>query len=103
MDSKEKDKGNQRLTLHIHLKPTHLIALLGHLGLQALDLFLALTDLRGEPGGHALGCNLQVPLPLKLILEVVDPLLRVGTLLVSQVNPHAELLYGPEQIIPLLL
>jgi len=32
--------------------------MLGHLDLQALDLFLALTDLHGEPGGHALGCNL---------------------------------------------
>ena len=63
---------------------------------------MALTDLHGEPGGHALSCNLQVPLPLKLILEVVDPLLRVTVLLVSHVNPHAELLYGLEQIVPLL-
>ena len=62
-----------------------------------------LTDLHGEPGEHALGCNLQVPLPLKLILEVVDPLLSVDMLLASQVNPCVELLYGPEQIIPLLL
>ena len=61
---------------------------------------MALTDL---PGGHALGYNLQVPLPLKLILEVVDPLLSVDMLLASQVNPCVELLYGPEQIIPLLL
>ena len=63
---------------------------------------MALTDLHGEPGRHALGYNLQVPLLLKLILEVVDPLLSVGALLASQVNPRAELLYGPEQIVPLL-
>ena len=67
------------------------------------DLFLALTDLHGELDGHALGCNLSVPLPLKLILEVVGPLLSDGTLLVSQVNPYAELLYGSEQIVQLLL
>ena len=103
MDSREKDnKGNRRLTIHIHLKLAHLIVLSSHLGLLALDLFLALTDLRGEPGGHALGHNLQVPLPLKLILEAVDPLLSVCALLASQVNPHAELLYGLEQIVPLL-
>ena len=64
---------------------------------------MTLTDLRGEPGGHTLGYNLQVPLPLKLILEVVDLLLRVSALLASQVIPHAELLYSPKQIIPLLL
>ena len=46
-----------------------------------------------------LGCDLQVPLPLKLIIEVVDPLLSIGALLASQVNPCAELLYGPEQIV----
>ena len=63
---------------------------------------MVLTDLRDELGGHALSCNLQVPLPLKLILEVVDPLLSVGALLASQLNPCAELLYGPEQIVPLL-
>ena len=96
MDSREKgNKGNQRLIVHIRPKLAHLIVLSGHLSLQALDLFLALTDLHGEPGRHALGCNLQVPLPLKLILEVVDPLLSVDALLVSQVNPHVELLYGP--------
>ena len=61
-----------------------------------------LTDLCGESSRHALGCNLQLPLPLKLILEVVDPLLSVDTLLVSEVNPRAELLYGPEQIVLLL-
>ena len=61
----------------------HLIVLSGHLGLQASDLFLALTDLRSEPDAHALSCNLQVPLPLKLILEVVDPLLSVSALLVT--------------------
>ena len=84
MDSREKDnKGNQRLTVHIRPKPVHLIALPGHLGLQARGLFLALTDLRSEPGGHALGYNLQVPLKLKLILEVVDPLLSVSVLLAS--------------------
>ena len=84
MDSREKDnKGNQRLTMHICPKPAHLIVLLGHLSLQALDLFLALTDNHGEPSGHALDYNLQVPLPMKLILEVVDPLLSVSALLVS--------------------
>ena len=84
MDSREKDNmGNRELTVHVHPKPTHLIALPGHLGLQASDLFLALTDLRSEPDAHALSCNLQVPLPLKLILKVVDPLLTIGALLVS--------------------
>ena len=103
MDSREKDnKGNQRLTIHIHPKLAHLIALLGHLNLHASDLFLVLTDIRGEPGGHALGCNLQVPLPLKLTLEVVDPLLSVGTLLASHLSACAELLYGPKLIILLL-
>ena len=57
---------------------------------------MALTDLHDEPIGHVLGCNLQVPLPLKLILEVVDPLLSVDALLASQVNPYAELLYSPK-------
>ena len=59
MDSREKDnKGNQRLTIHVCPKPAHLITLPGHLGLQASDLFLALTDPHGEPSGHALGYNL---------------------------------------------
>ena len=74
MDFGEKDsKGNQRITIHIYPKPAHLITLPSHLGLQApdlflallalsshlgLDRFLALTDLRGEPGGHALNRNL---------------------------------------------
>ena len=59
MDSREKDnKGNQKLTVHVRLKPTQLIMLLGHLGLQVPDLFLELTDLRGELGKHALGHNL---------------------------------------------
>ena len=103
MDSREKDnKGNRRLTVHICPKLAHLITLPGHLGLQVLDLFLALTDLRGEPSGHAFGCNLQVSLPLNLILEVVDPLLSDGALLVSQVNPRVELLYGLEQVVLLL-
>ena len=57
---------------------------------------MALTDLRGEAGRHALDCNLQVPLPLKLILEVDDALLSVGALLAIWVNPYAELLYGLE-------
>jgi len=61
----------------------HLITLSGHLGLQASDLLLALTDLHGEPGEHALGCNLQVPLPLKCTLDVVGPLLGDGMLLAS--------------------
>ena len=63
---------------------------------------MALIDLHGEHGGHSLSCNLQVPLPLKLTLEVVDLLLSIGALLVSHLSPHAELLYSPEQIIPLL-
>ena len=104
MDSREKDnKGNRRLTIHVRPTPTHLIALMGHLSLQALDLFLVLIDLHGEPSGHALGYNLQVPLPLNLTLEVVDPLLSVGALLASQLSPRVELLYGPEQVIPLPL
>ena len=58
-DSREKDnKGNRRLTVHVCPKPAHLITLLGHLGLQVSYLFLALTDLHGEPGGHTLSCNL---------------------------------------------
>ena len=80
----------------------HLITLSGHLGLQASDLLLALTDLHGEPGRHALGCNLQVPLPLKLTLEVVEPLLSVRALLASQLSPRAALLYGPEKVIQFL-
>ena len=67
-----------------------------------LDIFLALTDLCGEPGGHTLSCNLHIPLSLKFILEVVDPLLSIGALLASQVDTHVELLYSPEQIISLL-
>ena len=96
------NKRNRRLTVHIRSKPTHLIALPGHLDLQVPDLLLALPDLRGEPGGHALGCNLQVPLPPKLILEVANPLLSDGALLASQLSPYVELLHGPEQIISLL-
>ena len=44
---------------------------------------MALTDLHGEPSGHAIDCNLKVPLLLKLILEVADPLLSIGALLAS--------------------
>ena len=103
MDSREKDnKGNRRLTVHVRPKLAHLITLSGHLGLQVSNLFLVLTDLHGEPNGHTLSRNLQVALPLKLILEVVDLLLSVGALLVSLVNPHAEPLYSTEQIIWLL-
>ena len=59
MDCREKDnKGNRRLTIHVCPKLAYLIELLGHLDLQASDLFLALTDLCGKPGGHALGYNL---------------------------------------------
>ena len=59
MDSREKDnKGNQGLTVHVRPKPAHLITLPGHLGLQAPNLLLALPNLHGEPGEHALGCNL---------------------------------------------
>ena len=68
MDSREKDKGNWRLTIHVRPKLAHLIVLPGHLGLQEQNLFLALTDLHGEPDGHTLGCNLHVPLPLKHIV-----------------------------------
>ena len=60
MDSREKDnKGNWRITVHIHPKLAHLIALSDHLGLQVPDLFLAWTDLRAEPSGHAIGCNFR--------------------------------------------
>ena len=76
--------------------------LLGLLGFQALNLFLTLTDLHDEPSGHALDLNLQVPLPLKLTLKEVDPLLGVGVLLASQVMLCAEPLYGSMQIVPLL-
>ena len=72
------------------------------LPLQAPYLFLALINLRGEPSGHALGRNLQVLVPLKLTLEVVDPLLGVDALMVSQVMLRAELLYGLKQVILLL-
>ena len=103
MDSREKDnKGNRRLTIHVRPMPTPLIASLEHLGLQVLDLFLALSDLRGKPGRHDFGHNLQVSLPLKLTLEEVDPLLGIGVLLASQVTLCVEPLYGLEQIIPLL-
>ena len=63
------------------------------------DLFLALTDLHGELGEHALDQNLQVPLPLKLTLEEVNPLLGVGVLLASQVTLCVEPLFGLEQTI----
>ena len=63
---------------------------------------MALLDLRGKHGGHALGYNLQVSLPPKLLLEVADPLLSVDVLLASHLSPRAELLYGLEQIVPLL-
>ena len=103
MDSREKTQQEKPKTYHSHPpKAGALIPLPGQLGLQAPDLLLALLDLRGEPSGHALGYNLQVPLPLELLLKVADPLLSVGALLVSQLSPHAELLYGLEQIIPLL-
>ena len=103
MDSREKDnKGNQRLTVHVRPKLTHLIAMPGHLSLQVPDLFLALIDLPGEPDRHTLSLNLQVLLPLKLTLEEVDPLLGIGALLSSQVMLHAEPLYGLEQIVLLL-
>ena len=55
---------------------------------------MTLTDLHGEPDGHALGLNLQVPLLLKLALEEVDPPLGVALC--------SEPLYGLEQIILLL-
>jgi hypothetical protein len=84
IDSRKKDnKGNQRLTVHVRPELAHLFVLPDHLGIQAIDLFLALTNLHGKPGSHALGLNLQVPLPLKLTLEEIDPLLGVGALLVS--------------------
>jgi len=88
MDSREKDnKGNRRLIVHVRSKLAHLITLPGHLGLQASDIFLVLIDHHGDPGGHALGRNLQVPLPLKLILEMADPLLSVGALLRARSIP----------------
>ena len=103
MDSREKDNtGNRRLTVHVRSKLAHLIALPDHLGLQVSNLFLVLTDLHGEPSRHTLGRNLQVPLPLKLILEVVDLLLSINTFLASLVNPRVEILYGPKQIVSLL-
>ena len=59
MDSREKyTKENRGLTVHVRLKPAHLIALPGHLDLQAPNLLLALPDLHDKPGGHALGYNL---------------------------------------------
>jgi hypothetical protein len=36
---------------------------------KAPDLFLALTNLHGEPGKHTLSLDLQVPLNVKLALE----------------------------------
>ena len=59
-------------------------------------------DLRGKPGGHTLVHNLQVPLPLKLTLEEVDPLLGVSALLMSLVTLRVDPLYGLEKIVPLL-
>ena len=59
MDSREtNNKGKWGLTVHVHPKPAHVIALSGHLGLQAPDLLCSLPDLCGELGGHSLGCNL---------------------------------------------
>lgn len=64
---------------------------------------MALTNLRGEPGRHALSLDLQVPLLLELALEEVNPLLGIGALLVSHVTLRAEPLHSPKQIILLLL
>jgi hypothetical protein len=63
---------------------------------------LELTNLHGEPGSHALGLNLQVPLLLKLALEEVDLLLGIGALPESQATLRVEPLYGLEQVILLL-
>ena len=52
---------------------------------------MALTNLRGELGQHTLGYNLQVSLPLKLIIKVANLPLSIGVLLVGQVNPCVEL------------
>ena len=40
--------------------------------------------------------------PLKLTLVEDDPLLGIGTLWAGEVTLHAKLLYGPEQVLPLL-
>jgi hypothetical protein len=80
----------------------HLLALPGHLGLQAPNFFLALTDLRGKPGSHVLGLNLQLPLLLNLTQETVDLSMGVGTLLASRVTLCAESHYDQEQLVPLL-
>ena len=61
-----------------------------------------LPDLRDELGEHTLDYNLQVHFPPELHLEVADPLLSVDALLASQFSPRVELLYGLEQIVPLL-
>ena len=104
MGSREKDnKANQRITLNVCLELACLIMPSGHLSLQVLDLLPALTDLRGESGDHHFCCNLQVLFFLELTLQEADPLLGVGTLLMSQVTLHAEPLYGLEQVVLLLL
>ena len=69
MGSREKDnKANQRIIVHVRLELACLVTLLGHLGLQFLDLLPALTDLRGESGSHRFRRNLQVLFSLKLTL-----------------------------------
>ena len=61
-----------------------------------------MTDLRGEFGGHRFHRNLQVLFFPELALQEAEPLLGVGTLLMSQVTLRAKPLYGLEQVILLL-
>jgi hypothetical protein len=55
----------------------HVLALPRHHSLKALNLFLALTNIRGEPGRHTLDLDLQVPLDVKLALEEGSLLLGI--------------------------
>jgi hypothetical protein len=65
------------------VETAHLLTLLKHLSLKASDLFLALTNLRGEPDRHTLGLDLQVPLDIELVLEEGDLLHTKGLKLIA--------------------
>jgi hypothetical protein len=70
VDSRKKgNKGNQSPTVHLLVELVHVLTLPRHLSLKALNLFLVLANIHGEPGRHTLDLDLQVPLDVKLALE----------------------------------
>jgi hypothetical protein len=55
---KKANEANQGLTVHLLLELACLFTLLDLLGFQGLNPCPVLTNLHGEPGGHALGLYL---------------------------------------------